>query len=104
MHLSILFSVDNTHQCLAIASTTSPTRFFIVAKFKLPNMNFCSVSVVSDRWVTIWRCSVLTSALPYTGPHKSLQLRLRGCDFLVTNPPLKGASFTVVCPGKHEPV
>ena len=54
------FHLDN-------ALTTLPAHPLIVPTFKLPNLNFSSVSVVPDCRLTIWQCSGLTSALLCAG-------------------------------------
>ena len=48
--------------------STTPVWLLMVPVFKLPKLNFCSVSMVPDCWMTIWRCSGLTPALPCASP------------------------------------
>ena len=67
MHLSIVSWTQHTSIWrLVRVTTTSLERPRIVPTFRLPTLNF--KSVVHDRWMTIWWCSGLTSALPCTEP------------------------------------
>ena len=77
-HQYIIFTILPSHQSswctspsyflLGNASATFPSQPLMVPTFKLPNLNFFSVLVVPDHWMTIWQCSWLTSALAWVGP------------------------------------
>ena len=64
MLLSIFTSCTHHTSTLLVNVSTTPVWLLMVLVFKLPKLNFCSVSVVPDCWMTIWRCSGLTPALP----------------------------------------